>query len=126
MTQLATSLRFVDLPPVIQLVATFSSTGRLEVGHDYWAGTILFRSGQIVAASLGTETGLTALDGIVLGILEGDISYVDERISDDRDVLLTADRSTTYLTELSADRQRVRNAVPSLGLVPRLVDGTNT
>ena len=114
MTQLATSLRFVDLPPVIQLVANFASTGRLKIGHDYWTGTILFRSGQIVAASLGTETGLMALDGIVIGLLEGDITYVDERISDDSDVLLSADRRATYLAELGADRQRVRNAIRSL------------
>src|SRR5207248_1197209 len=67
-----------------------------------------------------------ALDGIVIGLLEGDITYVDERISDDSDVLLSADRRATYLAELGADRQRVRNAIRSLGLVPRLVDGTNT
>src|SRR5579859_197732 len=142
MTQLTTSLRFADLPDVVALLASVGCTGRLQLTQDQWTGNLVFRGGQIVAASLGTgnlvfrgglvvatspgtETGQAALEGIAIGILEGDLTYVDAHVSDDIEPLLSQDQSSQRLDELHAEGRRLLKLVPSLRLVPRLVDVTD-
>ena len=55
MTELGTSLRFVELSAVAELLASLASTGRLRVVSGEWRGEIVLRRGQIVAASLGAQ-----------------------------------------------------------------------
>src|SRR5579859_4252978 len=126
MTQLTTSLRFADLPDVVALLTSVGCTGRLQLTQDQWTGNLVFRGGQIVAAtSPGTETGQAALEGIAIGILEGDLTYVDAHVSDDIEPLLSQDQSSQRLDELHAEGRRLLKLVPSLRLVPRLVDVTD-
>jgi hypothetical protein len=122
MTQLATSLRFVDLPDVVGLLASVGCTGRLQLTQDQWTGNLIFCAGEIVGASLGAETGQAALEGIAIGILDGDLTYVDEPVSEDLEPLVSSDQRAQYLSDLNAEGRRLLRIVPSLRLVPRLVD----
>ena len=117
MTQFGGSLRFVELHAVAELLATLGSTGRLQVTHRQWDGEILLRRGQIVAARLGSETGRSALEGIAIGLLDGDLKFGDDAIGDDLEVLISAGERQAYLQGLHAERQQVIQLVPALALV---------
>src|ERR1700730_6100227 len=122
MTQLGGSLRFVQLPAVTQLLAELRSTGRLQVTHAEWAGEIVLREGQIMDARLGAERGRVALEAIALAIPDGEFSFVDEPVADKAEPLVTADDRPAYLGRLSAEQQRLARLIPSLNLIPRLVE----
>src|SRR5438445_11466944 len=107
MTQFGASLRFVDLAAVIELLASLASTGRLRVSHGAWTGEIVLRRGQIVAAHLGDETGRAALESIAIGILDGELSFVDEVVAEDVGVLLRPEHRAEYLQRLGAVRSRL-------------------
>src|SRR5207302_1014671 len=102
MTQFGASLRFVDLAAVIELLASLASTGRLRVSYGAWTGEIVLRRGQIVAAHLGDEIGRAALESIAVGILDGDLSFVDAAVAEDIEVLLNPDHRAEHLERWGA------------------------
>lgn len=125
MTQFGGSLRFVQLPAVTQLLAELGSTGRLCVSHAEWTGEIFMRVGQIADARLGAEHGRAALEAIALALPDGEFSFVDEPVpaaEHASPALVPADERRAYLDGLGAERQRIARLIPSLTLVPRLVE----
>lgn len=126
MTKLCTSLRFADLPAVAELLASAGSTGRLRITHGAWSGEILMRRGQIVRASLDAECGRAALEGMAIGLLDGEVNFADEALSEDGEPLLDPAESANVLKRLSRERQQMVSLIPSLQLVPRLVESTDS
>jgi hypothetical protein len=130
MTQLGGSFRFVQLPAVTQLLAELGSTGRLCVTHADWAGEIVVHEGQIIEARLGAERGRAALEGIALALSDGEFSFVDDPVAaaapdESSEVLLTSSERGAYLDRLGDEHQRLAKLIPSLKLVPRLVEAPN-
>jgi hypothetical protein len=126
MTKLCISLRFADLPAVVELLASFGGTGRLRINHVAWSGEILVRRGQIVRASLGAECGRAAFEGMAIGLLDGELHFADEALAEDGEPLLDPAESAKVLKRLSRERQQVVHLIPSLQLVPRLVETTDS
>lgn len=126
MTNLSTSLRFADLPAVAELIAGFGGTGRLRIKQGAWSGEMLVRRGQIVRASLNAECGRAALDGMAIGLLDGELSFAFETVAEDDEPLLDPAERARVLKRLSRERQQVANLIPSLQLVPRLVETTDS
>jgi Domain of unknown function (DUF4388) len=121
MTQLGGSFRFVQLPAVTQLLAELGSTGRLCVTHAGWTGEIVVHEGKIVEARLGAEDGRAALEGIAVALSDGEFSFVDEPVSSS-EALVTADERGAYLDRLGAEHHRLAGLIPSLKLIPGLVE----
>jgi hypothetical protein len=123
MTQFGTSLRFVELPAMAELLAKLGSTGRLRVTHGAWTGEIAVRRGQLVSASLGVDSGLAALESMAIGIHDGELSFVEAPVTEEHDILVDAERRCEYMDGLNAERKRLAKIIPSLDVVPRLVEG---
>jgi hypothetical protein len=124
MTQLGASLRFVELPAVVELLASVCSTGRLRLASGDWAGEIVLRRGQIVGAALRNERGLAALEGIALGFTDGELKFADGPVAEGDDALLAVDQQVPYLSALNEERQRLEIGLASLHLVPRLIESS--
>jgi hypothetical protein len=53
------------LPPVVRFLSELKKTGRLLLTQDDWSGEVVFRAGDVTDATLGSRTGLAALDGML-------------------------------------------------------------
>jgi hypothetical protein len=122
MTQFGASLRFAELPAVAELLANLGSTGRLTLSSAESKGEILVRRGQIVGAFLGGETGKAALEAIALGFHDGELSFVDELVGEEGEPLVADDERAECMERLNAERRRLMDVIPSLALIPRLVE----
>src|SRR5258707_7958492 len=71
------SLAASDLPALLRLLGNTSSTGRLDLVDNGWAGYMLFALGRIVGAGLERDRGMEALEAMAL-VLRG-ISFSFER-----------------------------------------------
>src|SRR5713101_760984 len=122
MTQFGGSFRFVQLPAIAQLLAELGSTGRVCVSQAEWTGEIVVRYGQFVGARLGAEHGRAALEGIAVALPDAEFRFTDEPVAEASDALVTAAERTAYLDRLGGEHQRLVKLIPSLWLVPRLID----
>ena len=52
---------------IVRLLAILRLTGRLRVVQQHSTGDVFFDHGRVVAAALGEERGLPALEAILLG-----------------------------------------------------------
>src|ERR1700730_15782992 len=100
MTKFSASLRFAELPAVAELLASLGSTGRLRIRNAAWSGEILVRRGQIIGASLDAERGRAALEGMAIGILDGELHFADEALVEDGEPLLDPAESAKILKRL--------------------------
>jgi hypothetical protein len=124
MTQFEGSVRFA--PALALLLAELGSTGRLRVAAGAWSGDILFRDGQIVSASLGAERGRDALEGILVGLTDGEFAFIDEPVAAAGEPLLPRAKLAAHLQALVAERDRLAGLVPSLALVPRPIEAASS
>ena len=65
MTELSGMLGGVGLPAIVRFLSGLQKTGRLHLSQDVWSGEVHFLAGEVTGATLGSRTGLTALDGMV-------------------------------------------------------------
>src|SRR5215211_5045051 len=64
-----------DLPLLVRLLLALRVTGRLQITQDRWMGAVYFAHGQIVAAALGAEQGLPALEALLLALPDGRYTF---------------------------------------------------
>jgi hypothetical protein len=89
------------------------------VAEPHWSGEVWFDSGRVVAAAVGNERGLLALDALWLGLSGGQASFHEASAPEERDLDLDLDGLQSHLARLSARTRHT--ATPSLTAVPRLV-----
>ncbi len=65
MTELSGMLGGVGLPAIVRFLSGLQKTGRLHLSQDDWSGEVEFDAGEVTGATLGSRTGLAALDGMV-------------------------------------------------------------
>jgi hypothetical protein len=65
MTELSGMLGGVGLPALLRFLSGLQKTGRLHLSQDGWSGEVHFHVGEVTGATLGSRTGLAALDGMV-------------------------------------------------------------
>ena len=63
---------------------------------------------------------------MAIGFLDGELTFADEAMAEDDEPLLDPAERTRVLKRLSRERQQVVSLIPSLQLVPRLVDTTDS
>jgi hypothetical protein len=122
MRELVASLAFAGLPSLAQLLADLGSTGRMRITKEAWSGEIVFRRGQMVSARLANESGRAAVEGISIGLSDGDVSFEHESLEVDSEPLVEPAEMTGYLMRLSVVRDRIAELIPSLHTIPTLVE----
>src|SRR5215831_13052924 len=65
MTELSGTLAGVGLPAIVRFLQGLKKTGRLCLTQDDWSGQVDFVAGDVTNATLGSRTGLPALDGML-------------------------------------------------------------
>ena len=111
-------LEAFPLETVIQLIASTSKTGQLEVRGDDHAGTLGFDRGRLVSATAQEDAGETAL-GAVFAVRDGSFEFIPwndapaANLSGDLDQLLDRavverDRIVAIRTVIPDDRSRFR------------------
>jgi hypothetical protein len=122
MRELVASLRFAGFPALAQLLADLGSTGRLRITEEAWSGEIVFRAGQMVSARLANESGRAAVEGISIGLSDGDVYFKHETLDVDCEPLVEPAEMRGYLMRLSVVRERIAELIPSLHTIPTLVE----
>ncbi|MBW1957845.1 MAG: cyclic nucleotide-binding domain-containing protein [Deltaproteobacteria bacterium] len=79
---LAGNLSFLSLGDILQLLGSNASTGVLCITSKYAQdlGSILFSNGNPVDASVGSLTGLDAINSL-FGWLEGEFEFIEKKVS---------------------------------------------
>ena len=62
---------------------------------------------------------------MAIGLLDGELNFADEALAEDGEPLLDPAESAKVLKRLSRERQQMVSLIPSLHLVPRLVETTD-
>jgi hypothetical protein len=123
MTQFGGSLRFVQLPAVIDLLHGLHADGRLSIADSGWRAEILLSRGSLVDASIEQERGRAALESICLALSDGDFTFFDGQPSGlDTPALLDPEVVGTFFASLTAERARLRSRIPSWDAVPRVAE----
>jgi hypothetical protein len=75
MIGLSGSLRVAGFRPLAGFLAGLGTRGTLRITADRWVAEVSFEPGSVTGATLGAETGLAALEGIALGMREGEFTF---------------------------------------------------
>ena len=122
MTELSGTLEGVGLPAIIRFLTGLQKTGCLRIVHDDWQGEIVFESGQLRGASLGSRHGLSALDGLVEALPGGSFTFdTGARPGSAPSIDLSPEALQTHLDTLVARLVGGTPSLPSVDSVPELV-----
>src|SRR5438046_586 len=114
MRVLSRSLKVISLPSLARFLTGLLHSGTLHVTLGPLAGDVHFDAGQVVAASLGSERGLAALDAIALALAEGQFAFADGPPPEERNVELTAGQMQAHLDDLAKEKVTLAAILPSL------------
>ncbi len=118
MTQLTGSLEGVSLLQCMRLLSQLHATGCLKVSLDEWVGEIVFERGQVIAASVGSQSGRDALTTILLALSDGQFAFYDAPPSAQRDIDMGADELAVYLDTVATLGGVARRTPRSLAGAP--------
>ena len=122
MTELSGTLEGVGLPAILRFLTGLKKTGCLHVTHGDWHGEIFFEDGRVIGASLGSRTGLAAVDALVqalpTGAFEFDSSWRPETGST---IQMSQAVFEAHLNELDSRGARTNPRLPPVDAVPTLV-----
>ena len=99
-------------------------TGTLRIRHEQWTGEVVFERGEVVAATLGDEQGMAALEAIALALPVGEFQFGEaepgQRTIADRNLSLSPPALQSFLDGL----QRQRPGAPAVAITPTTVPFT--
>src|SRR4051812_26861487 len=111
------SIEQSDLPSVVHSIAESDRTGTLHIAQADWSGYLGVVDGRLVAATIGQEHGLAALELIALTLAHGNFAFRDGPVQVEHNVDLTAEQVRSRLEALQARTSRPGQA-PLLRSVP--------
>jgi hypothetical protein len=115
-------LRWVDLREVLRLLATLGRTGHLVIAKGVWSGSLLLDQGCVVGSHFGSERGLSALEAIVLTLLDGEFSFAPAPPPEECNLTLGEEELFDVLARLIAERDALSAVIPSPAAVARVTD----
>ena len=127
MSELSGTLDGVGLAAILRFLTGLNKTGCLGVAHGDWRGEVFFEGGRVIGASLGSCTGLPALDALVQALPTGTFEFDSSWRPDTGSTIhMSREDLALRLDELESAGARSRPRLPSMDLVPALVaeDGT--
>jgi hypothetical protein len=119
MTELSGMLDGLGLSAIVRFLSGLHKSGRLELTQHDWVGEIHFDSGRLTHASLGTRTGLIALDALV-EVLPGASFTFDSHAqpTDEPTIQLGNDDLLAHVDEVAARVARGQRRLPEANAVP--------
>jgi hypothetical protein len=122
MTELSGTLEGMGLPAIVRFVAGLRKTGCLRITHHDWSGELVFESGQLVSATLGSRKGMSALDALVQALPGASFVFDDTaQLSGEANLHLGQEELQAHLDELAERSAHGGPTLPSLDAVPRVV-----
>jgi ATP-binding cassette, subfamily B, bacterial len=115
------SLAGLGLPALARFLAGLGRSGRLWIGPGPWLGEISFDRGRIIAAAVGQERGLVALEFIVLALPTAAFAFVDGPPHGERNIDVDGPELHARLEELASVGMRLLPGGPVPLAVPRVV-----
>ncbi|HEX8967295.1 MAG TPA: DUF4388 domain-containing protein, partial [Chloroflexota bacterium] len=122
MTELSGTLDGVGLPAIVRFLIGLDRTGCLRVSQHDWQGQIYFQAGRVIGASLGSRTGLPALDALTESLPAATFVFDSQpptmpvpNIRIGRDALLA------HLDDLATRVASGERTLPTVDAVPLLV-----
>jgi MFS transporter, DHA1 family, tetracycline resistance protein len=118
------SLAGLGLVPLLQFLRTAQKAGCLNLSRNGWSGRLWLDRGRVVAASFGLDSGMAALDAILLTLSEANFAFVDEvnGVEDLASLSVDVDSLETCQTMRGGQRE-LAGAILAAGAVPRVVLG---
>jgi hypothetical protein len=99
------SLEGIDLLQSTRLLSQLHATGCLRVSQDAWVGEIVFEGGRVIAASMGAQSGVTALTMVLLAMDGGQLAFCDESLPAQRNIDMGANELRAYLQMVGSLRR---------------------
>jgi len=122
MTELSGTLEGVGLPAMVRFLSGLEKTGCLHIVHQDWRGAVFFDRGRVRSASLGSKTGLAALDALVQALPGGTFTFEsDARPPSESNLHLSQATLQAHLDELAAKTANGTATLPSLDAIPHVV-----
>ena len=116
------SLASVAVLPLLRFLADLGKSGRLCLARDAWQGEVVFDRGRVLAATVGDEHGLAALEFLVLAFVEGDFAFSPETPSGAHIGEAEGFEPWARLEQLSAACRGAAAALPGPAAVPRGIE----
>jgi hypothetical protein len=119
MTELSGMLDGLGLSAIVRFLGGLNKSGRLRLSQHDWVGEIHFDSGRLTHASLGTRSGLTALDALVELLPRASFSFDSHAApTGEPTIQLGYDELLTHLDEVVARVARGERRLPDADAVP--------
>ena len=126
--ELSGSLESFGLAPILGLLASTKTSGRVHVSAKPWSGDVFVSDGEVVAASFGIASGLggaptdllrglSALDALVL-MSTGGFFIAEGAQPARRNVTLGSDELQAHLATLDNEQRAAGGTLPSLMAIP--------
>ena len=120
-TELSGSLSSLNLPAILRFLGGLQKSGVLSVSFQRWQGTVALQRGALIGASLRSESGATAFEGMAVALPEGKFVFREGApVPTPSDWHVEAGEVAGYLRRLEAERAQILELLPRLGLVPVL------
>jgi hypothetical protein len=119
--ELAGSLSGLDLARVLRLFSGLSNSIRLRIAAGPWSGEVALDGGEVVAAQLGEERGLSALAGMAFVLPHGQLTFAEDEPPRERNVSMTPEELVAFVEQMTAASARVACVLPGLNGVPRVL-----
>jgi hypothetical protein len=120
-TELSGSLSSLNLPAILRFLSDLQKSGMLSVSFQRWQGTVALQRGALIGASLGSESGAAAFEGMAVALPEGKFVFrEDAPVPTPGAWHVEAGEVAGYLQRLETERAQTLELLPRLGLVPML------
>jgi hypothetical protein len=118
---LSGSLSSLNLPAILRFLSGLQKSGELSVSYQRWQGTVALQDGALIGASLGSESGASAFEGMAIGLPEGKFVFREDAPAPTASAWsVDVGEVAGYLSRLEAERAQLLGQLPRLGLVPAL------
>jgi hypothetical protein len=127
MTELSGTLDGVGLPAIVRFLGGLKKTGHLRLSQQDWHGELYFDEGQLRHASLGSRTGLAALDALAEVLPSANFAFDSQApTSVERTITLGQDEVLAHLDQLTERLASGGYRLPSADAVPVQTDADNS
>jgi hypothetical protein len=122
MSELSGTLEGIGLPAILRFLTGLKKTGCLRVTHGDWHGEIFFEEGRLSGASLGSRTGLAALDALVQALPTGEFEFdASWPLESGSTIQMSQQVLEAHLNELESRDAHTSPRLPPVDAVPTLV-----